>query len=312
MASAMFKSTASSSIMNRSLRSERTRSATFSGRTSPAVKYQTTSASLAGRGVVILPGLGNNTGDYDELKQLLQDRGSSVAVAEVRRIDWLRNAAGFFDINYWRGTLEPKPTVDWYLNRVSAAVEEVKEECEGETVCLLAHSAGGWLARVWMFDQGTQDVDSLVCLGSPLQPPFGTDGVFDQTRGILTYVTDNIPGCFHEDVKYVCVTGKYVEGKRLGDNEASISSRVAGLGYKQVYGSAEVWGDGIVPVPVGQLEGATCIELDGVYHSPLGAAEGREWYGSAEILDQWVNFLEPPRPLAVAKTGGFFANLFSR
>jgi hypothetical protein len=145
----------------------------------------------------------------------------------------------------------------------------------------------------------------------------------------------NMPGAFHDDINYVCVTGKFIEvrisatasgvrrpevrrtqnqqaaavftqgkslwrlsfttlqGKELLDKEATWTQRITGLGYKQVYGSATVWGDGITPVPVGQLEGATCVELHGVYHSPLGAAHGRPWYGSEEILGQWVNYLQP-------------------
>ena len=37
-----------------------------------------------------------------------------VEVASVNRLDWARNAAGLTDVNWWRGTLSPRPTVDWY------------------------------------------------------------------------------------------------------------------------------------------------------------------------------------------------------
>ena len=84
------------------------------------------------------------------------------------------------------------------------------------------------------------------------------------------------------------------QGKELGD-EGTVGEKVTGLGYKQVYGSANVWGDGITPVPVGSLEGAECVELEGVYHSPLGAAESRPWYGTEGVLEQWADYLEPPR-----------------
>lgn len=43
----------------------------------------------------------------------LKQRGLKVDVARVSRLDWFRNAAGLLDVNYWRGTLEPRPTVDW-------------------------------------------------------------------------------------------------------------------------------------------------------------------------------------------------------
>jgi hypothetical protein len=43
----------------------------------------------------------------------MQGRGLAVEVARVSRPDWLRNAAGLTDVSYWRGTLQPRPTVNW-------------------------------------------------------------------------------------------------------------------------------------------------------------------------------------------------------
>lgn len=65
------------------------------------------------RGVVIMPGLGNSKIDYKALAELLTNEGLVVEIAGVNRIDWLRNAAGVVDINYWKGTLNPQPTVNW-------------------------------------------------------------------------------------------------------------------------------------------------------------------------------------------------------
>ena len=97
--------------------------------------------------MVILPGLGNNSKDYDRLVGQLQQRGLHVEVAAVSRLDWARNAAGLIYPEYWQGTLTPRPTVDWYLNRVGAAVEAAKRATEGAPLTLLCHSAGGWLGR---------------------------------------------------------------------------------------------------------------------------------------------------------------------
>jgi hypothetical protein len=33
--------------------------------------------------------------------------------AAVTRLDWLRNAAGLRQVEYWTGKLQPRPTVDW-------------------------------------------------------------------------------------------------------------------------------------------------------------------------------------------------------
>ncbi|KAM5554374.1 hypothetical protein ABKV19_022648 [Rosa sericea] len=64
------------------------------------------------RPAVLLPGLGNNSADYKKLEITLRGYGVSTVVAKVARIDWLRNAAGLVDPNYWRGTLSPRPVLD--------------------------------------------------------------------------------------------------------------------------------------------------------------------------------------------------------
>lgn len=105
--------------------------------------------------VVILPGLGNDASDYVLLSEALMERGAVVRVAPVSRADWLRNAAGVVDIAYWRGTLNPRPTVNWYLERIDVAVASALAACPpGARVSFVAHSAGGWLARVWLQEHG--------------------------------------------------------------------------------------------------------------------------------------------------------------
>lgn len=38
----------------------------------------------------------------------------------MNRLDWARNAAGLADVNWWRGTLSPRPTVDWCVTSLKA------------------------------------------------------------------------------------------------------------------------------------------------------------------------------------------------
>jgi hypothetical protein len=70
------------------------------------------------RGVLILPGLGNSAKDYEALSGALHAQGLHPEIVPIVRVDWLRNAAGLRDVAYWKGTLQPRPTVDWYLLRV--------------------------------------------------------------------------------------------------------------------------------------------------------------------------------------------------
>eukprot|EP00250_Pteridium_aquilinum_P002181 c1237_g1_i1 orf=389-1435(-) len=189
-------------------------------------------ASACPRPVVILPGLGNNSNDYTELKVSLEDKGLSVTVAQVSRPDWLRNALGLLDRNYWSGKLSPRPVLDWYFERMKAAIAAAKEETGGNSkVSLVGHSAGGWLARVYMSEFGISDVAMLLSLGTPhLPPPMGVPGVIDQTRGLLNYVNEVCPGnCFAPDVDYICVAGRYLKGERFSPAKMPVVA-TTGLG----------------------------------------------------------------------------------
>lgn len=283
------------------------------------------------RPAVILPGLGNNTADYQGLASTLRDRyGVPSVVARVSRLDWLRNAAGLIDPNYWRGTLSPRPVLDWYLERVEEAVSEAKEG--GTGISLIGHSAGGWLARLYMDEFGgssSSHISLLLTLGSPLLPaPKDVPGVIDQTRGLLDYVDKNCsPAVYTPQLRYVCIAGRYIQGARFfGSPETtangilqpittkhdqgvvgsiseknfdesspsapSLRARIIGQGYKQVCGRADVWGDGVVPEMSAHLEGALNISLDGVYHSPVGSQDAtRPWYGSTSVVETWVHHL---------------------
>ena len=154
------------------------------------------------------------------------------------------------------------------------------------------------MARVYLLDRGTAGIDRLVTLGSPHTAPPKT--VVDQSRGILSHVEATTPGRFHDEVgasvhacmdcdcldaacrqqhdahrhvlpqiSYVTIGSKFVKGARLR-GEGSWGEKAAGLGYQQVCGEAEVWGDGITPLPAVHLEGLCgldcCCFLDKMGH----------------------------------------------
>ncbi|KAI5647651.1 hypothetical protein M9H77_33656 [Catharanthus roseus] len=277
--------------------------------------------SSTNRPAIILPGLGNNTKDYDRLALILKEYGVPTVVLKVSRIDWLRNAAGLIDPNYWRGALRPRPVLDWYFRKMFEAISEANEMAQGGALSLIGHSAGGWLARVYMQEFGLSNISLLLTLGTPHLPaPKGLPGVVDQTRGLLDYVKKNCPkAVYTPELRYVCVAGRYIQGARLfrsNDDDAemavnieqanpeiaivntskppspTIRARFVGQGYKQVCGQADVWGDGVVPEISAHLEGALNISLEGVYHSPVGSDDvTRPWYGSPQVVEQWIQHL---------------------
>nr|GMC86563.1 Phosphoenolpyruvate carboxykinase [GTP] [Ipomoea batatas] len=276
------------------------------------------------RPALILPGLGNNSNDYKKLALILEDYGIPTVIAKVSRIDWLRNAAGLADANYWRGTLRPRPVLDWYFKRIDDAVSEAKNLGGSGALSVIGHSAGGWLARVYMQEFGLSGITLLLTLGTPhLPPPKGLPGVIDQTRGLLDYVEKHCAkAVYTPELRYVCVAGSTNYGSTvlvdvnqpLPDTAAlrsmdtstatprsmdtstatpnTLQARFVGQGYKQVCGQADVWGDGVVPEISAHLEGALNITLDGVYHSPVGSDDTtRPWYGSPAIVDKWIHHL---------------------
>ena len=174
------------------------------------------------------------------------------------------------------------------------AADAAAAATNGAPVTLLAHSAGGWLGRVWLLtvDGASDTTAAFVSIGSPHSPPPPDARVPDQTRGILTWCSAQTPGCFHDGVSYTTIASRYIQGAGLRDRGATLAQRAAGVGYEAVCGDARAWGDAIVPVASAHLEGARQITLDGVYHSPLGAGEGRAWYGCERVLDRWVGVIE--------------------
>jgi hypothetical protein len=150
-----------------------------------------------------------------------------------------------------------------------------------------------------------EGLDCVLSLGSPLRPPpRGVPGVFDQTRGILTYVDERCPGpqqLAAAGGRFVCVAGRYIRGSEAFA-ASDANAWVVGQGYRQVCGDASVWGDGITPTDWALLPGAEHVVLEGVFHSPVGAGEGRPWYGTRGVLEQWAGCLAAPGAAASAAT----------
>lgn len=181
--------------------------------------------------IVILPGFGNDSGDYlapfgnvdASMAAALRARGWDVHVVELERKDWAKILRAVFSIGFWTGKSTTEPGYTWYLERVDDAVRRALAANEGETrVDFVAHSAGGWLGRAYI-GGALNDVDRsgrrgngsdgsdpaagdsktpvphptvrrFVSLGSPhVAPPPGAN---DATRGALKWVDQKWPGAY--------------------------------------------------------------------------------------------------------------------
>jgi pimeloyl-ACP methyl ester carboxylesterase len=239
---------------------------------------------------LILPGLGNATSDYIELKSLLPAHSLILPIA---RYDWLRNARGLLLPAYWRGALEPRQVMNWYFFRLEQALIDLRRnlgEEEDWGVNLIGHSAGGWLARLFVSEFAREDlrrrIRVVVTLGTPnVAPPAG---VFDQTRGILSYLESRYSWQHrrYSGVRYVCVGSKAVRGRPWSLNVAEM---IAYASYWPVCGRGSVVGDGIVPACSSFMRGAQAILLPDAKHSPL--TDRSNWYGSPHQFVYWSHTL---------------------
>lgn len=230
------------------------------------------------RPTVILPGYLAGATPYQPLVATMNGMGIPTAVVPLRWYDWIPTIGG--------------RSVAPIVQALDQTVQAFRQRYDGASINLVGHSAGGWVARIYLGDQdygihggdryprywnAQAHVHTLICLGTPHLSQERW------TRRNLDFVNTTYPGAFYDQVRYICVAGKAVLGDRkwYGPSFAYQS-------YQLTCGEGNCWGDGITPIAAAHLEGAENLILDGVYHSPK---PGQLWYGSKDVLPQWTRYL---------------------
>ncbi|MEO1133557.1 MAG: alpha/beta fold hydrolase [Cyanobacteria bacterium J06639_1] len=227
---------------------------------------------------VILPGYFAGAEDYRPLQNWLSDRDYPTLTVPLRVSDWFITVGG-------------RPITP-IADALARTIAEARSRFDSEQVNLIGHSAGGWIARIFLgstpyYDNvwnGREYVASLVTLGTP--------HVSQErwTRFNLSFVNDNYPGAFWPEVKYVCAAGNAVRGRKASwFSRQPWSERLAYSSYELTIGDGEAMGDGITPIAAAHLEGAENLTIDRVCHSPRG---DRFWYGSPAAAEQWLEYLQ--------------------
>lgn len=226
---------------------------------------------------VILPGYLASYQDYQVLAQSLNQEGLPTVIVPLRKRDWIPTLGG--------RSIVP------ILQKVDRTVQETLHSFQTNKVNLVGHSAGGWIARIYLGDipytihgdvtpkdatwGAHRWVSTLITLGTP------HTSQERWTRKNLTFVNDNYPDAFYDHIQYVCVAGKSKFGKKDWQNWLAYNS------YELTCGYPETWGDGITPIESAHLQGAINLTLEGVSHSIRSTV----WYGSPHIYPQWIKYL---------------------
>jgi len=226
---------------------------------------------------VIIPGYLAGAAPYRLLETDLHQRGIVTQVVPLTPASWLPTVGG--------------RSVQPILQAIARTVEQVMETTGSDRVNLVGHSAGGWIARIYLGDtpydvhpmdrdrpncwSGHRYVETLVTLGTPHRSQERW------TRRNLDFVNQTYPGAFHDTVRYVCFAGKAVFGQRWQTWFTYNSYQLTG-------GQGACWGDGITPITAAHLPGAKNLVLANVFHSPKPAIA---WYGTPHVVDQWVSYL---------------------
>ncbi|MGD1940890.1 MAG: esterase/lipase family protein [Leptolyngbyaceae cyanobacterium] len=226
---------------------------------------------------VIIPGYLAGAAPYRGVEADLQARGVWAKTVPLTQASWLPTFGG--------------RSVQPILQAIAQTVEQALETTGSDLVNLVGHSAGGWIARIYLGDMpydvhrkdrdrpnvwsGHKQVNTLLTLGTPhiSQERW--------TRLNLDFVNDTYPGAYQAQVNYVCIAGKAVFGQRWRTWFTYNS-------YKLTAGEGACWGDGITPITAAHLAAANNVVLEQVYHSPK---PGIAWYGSPTVVDQWLPYL---------------------
>lgn len=264
------------------------------------------SSSQPQRVAVLLPSQLGTVNDYDEFQRDFErEAGMRMFITPLERLDWPRGLVGsFFTKAFLQGKLQPRETLKFYFQKVDEAVAAALAESPEAEIVLISHSIGGWVARAWLSEWASPDIKArvrtCVSLGSPHNPPPADSSAakVDQTRGLLSYITDNYPGAFEKKVKYVSVIGRAVQGEL--STEGGGERLLAYASYSALCGTSTSEGDGIIPLQTSFLAGAQNIVVDSARHSnfiptPFKQAifiPGAIWYGSPEVLREWLPALK--------------------
>ena len=219
--------------------------------------------------VVILGGFLITPEAYAGIASWLRHQGAEVEVVPASRLDWM--------LTTW--------ALGWtrLLDRVHELVTHLARHSPTGKVTLIGHSSGGVMLRLYLTDElfagrcyrGSDLCNRLITLGSPHQAQRATP--------LRAMVDRRFPGVAVDGIDYLAVAGCL---DLASANASGFSRRSASGSYRNIAGTVDVDGDGLVPVESALLTGARHLVLADTAH---GGLFGSSWYGSDDRIGLWAN-----------------------
>ena len=223
--------------------------------------------------IIILGGFLIDIAAYKDMSEYLKIRtNNKVVIVPVTKMEWLSTNWSFG----WRHILD----------KVEKIVKEFSEKSNTNKVTLIGHSSGGMILRLYLSDllfrrkryNGKDFANCLITLGSPNQAKRATY--------LRNFVSSKLPGSFYSpNVKYISVAG---ELDLSGPIATKTSRRLSKTSYRALNGNENSIGDGLVPIDSALLIGSKTIVMKETAH---GKAFGKDWYGSKNKVEEWLNRL---------------------
>eukprot|EP00775_Hariotina_reticulata_P011086 gene11086-11241_t len=236
------------------------------------------SSNLSKGPVLVVPAFYLDAAAFRPLVQELRAQGFNAALPPIRWTDWVPTLGGrsvrpILDRMDWALTqlLEgyqvteeggyevslPQPAgIDDWLAEFRDASQGARPSLQltgpwqgQQRAALVASSAGGWISRIFLsrgptaycnaIFHGADRVHTLVTLGTP------HTSAEPVTRRNIDFVNNHYGGCHAEDVRYVAIGSRTVQGKSwLGGAVQDF----AWQSYNICCGDGSVWGDGVTPL----------------------------------------------------------------
>lgn len=191
-----------------------------------------------------------------------------------------------------------------------------QDDAPKKKIAIIGHSAGGWISRVYLSSAeyggkaygGADYIHSLVTLGTPHADAPGAP--FEALRWINdpSRETDRLTR-----VRSLSVAGTGFKGDEWGDLTLGSYDFCSSDGTD----NSESDGDGVTPVfSALAMPGSEALTIENVHHfcwsNVFGGdlwfpeltrdqKNGKPWYGSEGIIDQWANFIldaASPEPMS--------------